>query len=227
MSRLIDISQPVGPGTAVWPGDRPFELEWTLRRDAGDSVDVAAVSLSVHTGTHVDGPRHTGAGPGAGVLPLAPFVGPAVVVDGRPHIHGDPPVVGAGVLDGVDVETGPRVLIRTREGVAVDTFPEPFAALSQALARRLVEEGFVLVGTDAPSVDPVDSETLDSHRVLAEAGIPNVENLDLSGVEPGRYTFIGLPLRLVGTDSSPVRAVLVADRISGAGSQSVAEGSLL
>lgn len=227
MSRLIDISQPVGPGTAVWPGDRPFELEWTLRRDAGDTVDVAAVTLSVHTGTHVDGPQHTGDGPGAGALPLTPFVGPAAVVDGRPHTHGDPPVVGSGVLDGVDVEVAPRVLIRTRDEAAAGTFPEPFAALAPTLARRLVEEGFVLVGTDAPSVDPVDSKTLDSHRVLAEAGVPNVENLDLSGVEPGRYTFIGLPLRLEGADSSPVRAVLVSGQISDSRFRSVGDGSRL
>ena len=209
MPRLIDISQPLGPATAVWPGDRPFELEWTLRRDRGDTVDVAAVSLSVHTGTHVDGPRHTGHGPGAGVLPLQPFYGPAVVVDGRPHVERDPPAVGASVLDGVDAGQTPRVLIRTRDAADPTTFPAPFAALSPGLATALVERGFVLVGTDAPSVDPVDSKELESHRILAEAGIPNVENLALSGVEPGRYTFIGLPLRLEGADSAPVRAVLV------------------
>ncbi|MGK7313280.1 MAG: cyclase family protein [Candidatus Longimicrobiales bacterium M2_2A_002] len=209
MARIIDISQPLGPDTAVWPGDRPFELEWTMRRSRGDSVDVAAIALSVHTGTHVDGPMHTGDGPGAGALPLDPFIGPAAVVDGRPHATGEPPLVGAAALDGVDPELTPRVLIRTRDAVDPAEFPEPFAALAPALARRLVEQGFVLVGTDAPSVDPAASRRLESHRILAEAGIPNVENLVLSGVEAGRYTFVGLPLRLANADSSPVRAVLV------------------
>lgn len=211
MSRFIDISQPLGPATASWPGDRPFALDWTLRRDAGDAVDVAAIALSVHTGTHVDGPRHTGDGPGAGELGLDPFVGPAAVVDGRPFVGGDPPAVAPDVLEGLDPAATPRVLIRTRDHVDPGAFPERVVALSPALARRLVERGFVLVGTDAPSVDPVDSKTLDTHRVLAEAGIPNVENLVLSGVEAGRYTFIALPLRLEGADSSPVRAVLVEE----------------
>ena len=209
MSRLIDISQPLGPDTAVWPGDRPVRLEWTLRRAAGDAVDVAAVSFSVHAGTHVDGPMHTGDGPGAGDLALEPFIGPAVVVDGRPHAAGDPPLVGPTVLDGVDPAATPRLLIRTRDEADFRAFPDPFAALAPALADRIVERGFVLVGTDAPSVDAVDSKTLASHRILAEAGIPNVENLVLSGVVPGRYTFIGLPLRLAEADSAPVRAVLV------------------
>jgi arylformamidase len=207
--RLIDVSQPLGPETAAWPGDRPFTLDWTLRREAGDAVDVAAIALSVHTGTHVDGPMHTGEGPGAGALPPEPFVGPAVVVDGRPFIDGSPPRVGPGVLDGVDPAATPRVLIRTRDAVDPTVFPAEVAALSPALARALVERGFVLVGTDAPSVDPVDSTELETHRILAAGGIPNVENLVLSGVEAGRYVFIALPLRLEGADSSPVRAVLL------------------
>lgn len=207
--KLIDLSQPLGPETAVWPGDRPFAREWTLRRAGGDAVDVAAVALSVHTGTHVDGPRHVMDGPGAGELELSPFIGPATVVDGRPFVSGDPPAVARGVLDGVDPAATPRVLIRTRDAVDPGVFPDPVVALSPALARRLVEDGFVLVGTDAPSVDPVDSRDMESHRILAGAGLPNVENLVLSGVVPGRYTFIGLPLRLTAADSSPIRAVLV------------------
>lgn len=211
MGRVIDLSQPLGRRTAVWPGDRPFELDWTLRRARGDSVDVAAISLSVHTGTHVDGPAHTGPGPGVGALALDAFVGPAVVVDARPFVAGSPPAVSAAALEGLDAGATPRVLLRTRDEIDPARFPDRVAALSPALARRLVEAGFVLVGTDAPSIDPVDSTALEAHRILAEAGIPNVENLALSGVEPGRYTFVGLPLRLEEADSSPVRAVLLRE----------------
>jgi arylformamidase len=184
-------------------------VDWTLRRDRGDSVDVAAVGLSVHTGTHVDGPRHTGDGPAVGALPLEPFVGPAVVVDARSAISGDPPLVGRDVLEGVDLRATPRVLLRTRDAVDPCRFPDRFAALSPAFARALVDRGGVLVGTDAPSVDPVDSTELETHRILVEGGVPNLENLVLTDVAPGRYTLVALPLRLEEADSSPVRAVLV------------------
>lgn len=206
---MIDISQPLGESTACWPGDQPFELEWTMRRDRGDRVNVAAIRTSVHSGTHVDGPAHVLDGPGAGSLPLEAFMGPAVVIDARPFIEGDPPAVGAGSLDGVDAGQVPRILFRTRDEVDAGRFPERVAALSPALARRIVEEGFVLVGTDAASVDPIDSVTMETHRILAEAGVPNMENLVLSGVRAGMYTFIGFPLKLTGADSAPVRAVLV------------------
>ncbi|HSH44828.1 MAG TPA: cyclase family protein [Longimicrobiales bacterium] len=209
-TEIIDISQPLDGRTAPWPGDRPLSVEWTARRDQGAAINLAAVSLSVHTGTHVDGPFHTGEGPVAGDLPLERFIGPAMVLDVRDRVTGDPPLVDASALDGLDVR-GFRVLLRTRETVDPAAFPEPFAALSPALCRRLVELGCVLVGTDAPSVDPVDSNVLESHRVLAEAGIPNVENLVLSGVEPGRYTLVAPPLALREADSAPVRAVLIRD----------------
>jgi arylformamidase len=213
---VIDISQPLGEETAVWPGDQPFELAWSMRRDRGDSVDVATVRMSVHSGTHVDGPRHVADGLGAGELALGPFVGPAVVVDARARVTGDPPLVPPSVLDGLDAGETPRVLLRTRDRIDPEEFPEEFAALDPELARRLVAEGFILVGTDAPSVDPVDSTSLETHRILAAAGVPNVENLVLSGVVPGRYTFIGLPLKLRGADSAPVRAVLLPDEAGGA-----------
>jgi arylformamidase len=205
---VIDITQPLGPETGHWPGDVPFELEWTLRRDRGDSVDVAAIRMSVHTGTHVDGPLHVMSGVTAGELALERFMGPATVVDARPHLSEGGAVL-ASALDGVDRARTPRVLFRTRDEVDPTRFPDAVAALSPALARRLVEAGFVLVGTDAPSVDPLDSKSLEAHRVLAEAGIPNVENLVLSEVAPGEYTFVGLPLRLAGADSAPLRAVLL------------------
>jgi len=56
-----------------------------------------------------------------------------------------------------------------------------------------------------------DSKTLAAHRALAEGGVAILENLVLDDVEPGRYTLVALPLRLVEADSSPVRAVLLED----------------
>jgi arylformamidase len=66
-----------------------------------------------------------------------------------------------------------------------------------------------LIGSDAPSMDDVDSKTLDSHHILADGGVATLENLVLSDVEPGEYTLIALPLKLLDADSAPVRAVLI------------------
>jgi arylformamidase len=202
---IRDISQPIGPGTAVWPGDRAIALDWTLRRDRGDAVNVAALSMSVHAGTHADGPLHfADAGPDAAGLPLDVYVGACRVLDARGR-----PALDAGLLDGVDLDAAPRLLVRTREAVDAARFPAAVAPVLPGLARALGRRGVRLFGTDAPSVDPLDSKTLDGHRALAAAGIAILENLVLDDVPPGVYTLVALPLRLVGADSSPVRAVLL------------------
>lgn len=208
--RILDISQPVGPGTAVWPGDRPFELSWTMRQDRGDSVNVAAVGFTVHIGTHTDGGYHvSGHGSRAGGLPLDAYIGRALVIDARGY-----DALDERVLDDVDVNTFRRLLFRTRERIDPREFPGSFLAPTPGLARRVVAAGVRLIGTDAPSMDDVDSKTLDSHRILADGGVATLENLDLTAVEPGEYTLIALPLKLEEADSAPVRAVLIEGEIA-------------
>jgi len=204
--RIIDLSQPLGTGTAEWPGDAPFRLGWTLRRDRGDSVNAAEIALSVHLGTHADGPAHTGAG-GApiGEAPLERYIGAAVVVHAPGATALEPALVA-----GLDLARTPRVLFRTRApGSDPLAFPRAFPAIAPALARRLVAAGALLVGTDAPSVDPAESTTLETHGILAAGGVAILENLRLDEAPAGEYVLVALPLRLTEADSSPVRAVLL------------------
>lgn len=202
---IRDISQPVDHAIAVWPGDQQYRLTWSMARERGDSVNVAAVTLSAHTGTHVDGPGHFLDGyPGVGQLSLDTFIGPAHVVDAGGRV-----VLEEDLLPAIRDERVERVLFRTRDSVDPGVFPERFAALSPGLARALVAAGVRLVGTDAPSVDLVDSTSLEVHHILGGGGVGILENLVLAEVPPGRYTLVALPLRWLEADSSPVRAVLL------------------
>ena len=208
--RILDISQPLGVATAVWPGDQPFRIEWTLEQARGDSVNVASLTLSAHTGTHTDGGFHVSpTGGRAADLPLAAFVGKALVVDARER------ELDEQILDDVAISNVTRVLFRTRDEIDETAFPASFKSPSEGLARRLVAAGVRLVGSDAPSMDHVDSKTLDTHHILVDAGVAVLENLVLSDVEPGVYTLIALPLKFVEADSSPVRAVLIQGEIEG------------
>jgi arylformamidase len=65
-----------------------------------------------------------------------------------------------------------------------------------------------LVGIDTPSVDLFDSKDLPAHRAFLRCDMAILEGLVLAGVPEGVYELIALPLRLVGFDASPVRAVL-------------------
>lgn len=203
--KVYDITRRVAPTTAVWPGDTPFTARWTARLDRGDTVNLATVELSTHAGTHADAPLHY-ARDGAPVdsVPLLHFVGPCTVV----HIEEVRPIRRDDVA-GIDLDRPGRVLFRTPHSLLPDdAWSDAFAVLEPGLAAHLAARGVVLVGTDAPSVDPVDSTTLDAHHALGAHGIVNLENLLLRGVPPGRYELIALPMRLVGLDAAPVRAIL-------------------
>jgi arylformamidase len=98
--------------------------------------------------------------------------------------------------------------------LATGTFPDPtqfnedFAALEPSLVEFLHERGVRLVGVDTPSVDPFDSKELPAHKTFFKHDLAILEGLVLDGVPDGIYELIALPLRLVGFDASPVRAIL-------------------
>ncbi|MBV9773378.1 MAG: cyclase family protein [Gemmatimonadetes bacterium] len=202
---LYDVTWPVREGIPVWPGDTPCGICWTMLRSQGESVNVAELRMSAHTGTHADGPYHVSdEGIRIGAAPLRAYLGPAVLVDvgerGRIDVELVERVLAAGPVE--------RVLFRTGAWTDPDLFPTGFPAPEPDAARALVRAGVRLVGTDAPSVDPFDSQELETHRVLGEGSVAILENLRLDGVPAGRYELIALPLRLVEADASLVRAVL-------------------
>lgn len=203
--RVLDISRPMRNDTAGWPGDVPFAFNLSWRKAAGASVNVGAITGSVHTATHCDAPFHyDDAGKTVDQLPPETFVGPAWVVDVR----------GAeswqSRLETLDFTATPRVLFRTGGWPDTARFPQSIPVMERTLPAWLAARGVVLIGVDVPSVDDLDSKTLDNHHTLGRAGITIVEGLWLDGAPPGRYEFVGLPLKLVGADGSPLRAVLIA-----------------
>ena len=75
--------------------------------------------------------------------------------------------------------------------------------------RGLLREGGVrLVGTDAPSLDPETSKTMDAHHEILAGDMRILEGLVLDDVPPGEYELIALPLKIAAADASPVRAIL-------------------
>ena len=57
MAKLYDISRAMHAEMAVWPGDPGFELQRTGKIADGSAVNVSALNMGAHTGTHVDALR--------------------------------------------------------------------------------------------------------------------------------------------------------------------------
>ncbi len=206
MSQILDVSVPIREDMPVYDGNPGVHLSRAQSIDDGADANVSRLDLGVHTGTHVDAPLHfLPGGAGAETLPLDILVGPAHVVDAT-TLTGP---IDTGSLERLVLPDGlERLLLKTpnSELWARDDFTREFVRLTGDGARFLVERGVRLVGIDYLSVG--DKE---AHRELLGAGVVAVEGLDFREVDPGSYTLICLPLRLVGSDGAPARAILLRD----------------
>jgi arylformamidase len=201
---LFDISVPLREGMVIYPGDPEVRMERVDSIAAGDPANLTRLDFGVHSGTHVDAPAHfIDGGVAADTLPLDLFLGPCEVVDAT-GVNGE---IGPESLSAL-APGAERILFKTRNSElwARDSFVEDFVTLGTQAARELIDRGVRLVGVDYLSVgDP------DTHRSLLGAGVIAIEGLDLRGVAPGSYRLACLPLRIVGSDGAPARAVLIRD----------------
>jgi arylformamidase len=204
--KIYDISIPIRPGMIVYEGNPGVHLERVDSIPDGAHANISRLDLGVHTGTHVDAPIHFIEGaPGSESVELAPLIGPAFVVDAM-EATAD---LDEQTLAGLNIPRGAeRVLLKTKNGRLWerDTFTRDFIRLTGDGARYLIGRGVRVVGIDFLSIGDAEA-----HRELLGNGVTPVEGLDLREVEPGEYQLVCLPLRLVGSDGAPARAVLIQD----------------
>ena len=201
--RLVDLSQPVGPDTPVYPGDGPVRL--TVLDDS--SMKLSRIDLSLHTGTHMDAPFHFIAGAETiDRVPLERCLCPARLIDLR--------AIGNGEIRREHLETHRAAFGQTSAAVLYTGWSRHWGSaryfrehpcLAADAAQFLVDAGVGLVGVDMPSVDLAPYA---AHHVLLGAGVLIVENLtNLEAIRADRFQLAVLPLKLSGRDGSPVRAV--------------------
>lgn len=201
--RIWDISQTLRPGLPVWPGDTEFGFERTWLMEDGSPVNVGRMTMSTHSGTHGDAPLHYSAtAADIASVDLEPYLGECLVVDAR-GANGAVEIGDLPTLNGVD-----RVLLRTFDSFPRDTWDSSFTAIAPEAIRWLAVQGVRLIGTDAPSVDPQQSKTMEAHRMVLEHDMRILEGLVLDDVPPGRYELIALPLKIAGGDAGLCRAIL-------------------
>jgi len=205
---FLDISLAISPDLPRWPGSALTELNRRRDMRRGDAVNDSTLICGVHIGTHVDAPLHFLAD-GADVthLSLDALIGPAVVA-----ALPDPDAVTADDLEALNLPFDTqRLLLRTRNSEGWQRrdreFRTDFVALTVDAARWIVARGIRLIGVDYLSVQIFRGDP-QTHIALLQAGVVIVEGLNLAEVTPGSYELICLPLKLVGAEGAPARAVL-------------------
>jgi len=208
MPNIYDISMPIVSGGLVYPGNPEISITPQQAISRGAGANVSTISFGSHTGTHVDAPKHFfDDRMGVDALPLHVLMGPAVVV----HMPDDVMAVGADHLRLHELKRHARVLIKTRNSsfIREREFHKDYTYLAPDGAEYLVSLGVKLVGVDYLSVEQFHSGHDRAHRTLLENSVVIVEGLDLSAPPMGPYELAVLPLRLVGLDGAPARAVLI------------------
>ena len=206
---IYDITIPINNDTPVWTGDKEVKIQRDRTIAAGADYNVSLLEMGVHTGTHMDAPYHVmDAGGTVDKIPLEQLIGQAQVVVVPPEIES----IDANFLSSCGLSEGvERVLFKTRNSKFWNDQPlrfrEDFIGVDASGARWLTEQGVILAGIDWFSISPMqDLKT--PHEILLGAGTVILENLDLRKVPAGSYELICLPLKLMGTDGAPVRAIL-------------------
>jgi len=206
-SEWIDVSIPLHNGMVNWPGDAPFHRLETLKIANGDPCNLSQFCSSAHIGTHMDAPRHFLAhGHGMESMPIDATIGPARVIAIQ-----DPDLIRVKELERHHIGPGDRILFKTRNSDHLwktNDFQEQFVHIPQDTAAYLAGLKVRTVGVDYLSVGGYETDSAETHQALLSAGIWLIEGLNLQHVEPGEYELVCLPLKLVGSDGAPARAVL-------------------
>jgi len=212
-ARIFDVTVPLSPDLPVWPGDPDIGVAPVARIAAGDDCNVSALSLSSHSGTHVDPPWHFI--PGGATLdqiPPARWIGPCRVVAIPDAVASIEPEH----LDAAVIPPGTeRVLFKTANSALWRSgklaFDEHYVALTPGAARWVVAHGIRLVGIDYLSIETYADETHETHRTLLGNDVLLIEGLNLTGIVAGEYTLVCLPLKLAGGDGAPARVLLLQE----------------
>jgi arylformamidase len=204
---IFDVTVPMRPDMPLYPGDPPFEFQWARTIAGGSTSNNSRLTLGSHTGTHLDAPLHfiDGAGTVESVPPEA-LVGPCLLVDVGPA-----DLITRQVLEPLPLAGHRRILFRTKNSAWIAReFRQPFVAFSADGARYVADLGPMLIGIDAPSLDPRGTPGHPAHMaILGSRTIRGaIEWLALEGLEPGEYELFCGPLRVVPGEAAPCRVFL-------------------
>lgn len=204
---IYDISLPLTDTTIVYPGNPDISIT-AHHQLPKDSSNISRIDFGSHSGTHIDAPRHADnkAMP-IDKIPLNVFVGPCRVLD---MTHCNDAVRIKDLTRKPGIRSGDRILVKTKNSLrGFDAFYDDYVYLDGDGADFLAGRDIALFGIDYLSVKQRGSKDFRPHTSLLNKNVPIFEGLDLKNVPAGEYYFIGLPLKFIGIDGSPARAVLV------------------
>lgn len=207
----VDLSHPLNrymPRVPFFPEPK-FERLYSI---PDHQLNVTRMDMVVHTGTHVDSPRHFfNDGPAFEDVPIERLSGQGLVWSMRLAQGQD---VDAEHLDGAAsrLQHGDILILDTGSHLTVgSTAYDDHPALTMRAAQWVVDHGVKLLAVDTPTPDvAVKRRTADFdypiHRLLLAHGVLIAEHLtNLSSLSGRRVEVICSALNITGADGAPAR----------------------
>lgn len=202
----IDVSVDLSPQLPTWPGDPALTISKAHNIDKGDAANVTELSLSAHTGTHMDSPYHF-INKGLTMSAWQPefTIGKVKVLEIK-----DEEFVTAAELKGFDIRENDRILFKTFNS-SYEWFTRPFntsfVCFAEDAAAYLAAKKVQTVGIDYLSVGGMNNG-IEVHNHLLGAGIWIIEGLYLGQISAGLFDMICMPVKIKDADGAPCRVLL-------------------
>lgn len=203
---MIDITYPISKNIPKWPGSIGITVTQHLQMPK-EEANLTSIEIDCHLGTHLDAPLHfVHQGKSVDQLDITTLIGKAFVAEIR-----DRKVITISDLEAVVPKNCERLLLKTDNQLYWEQkrieFEKDYSAIDAAAAKWLIDKGIKLVGIDYLSIQRFHDGP-ETHQLLLEAEVVIVETLNLEEVTQGWYELICLPIKVVGVEGAPVRAVL-------------------
>ncbi len=210
---IIDLSYTFQDDMLVYPNNERPVFQW-LSRANSEGYNLTRLTMNVHTGTHVDAPKHfLDNATCIDEVPLERLFGKACIFRYNKKIYGQEITLEEIISSGFELIEGHIFILETgiEKYAESSKYNEIFPFPSKKVIDWLISKKIRSYMTDATSVDPFGSKYSPNHHLLFRADIPIVENLkNLRFIPKDKEFWISaLPLKLKGRDSAPCRAIAI------------------
>jgi arylformamidase len=209
LKEIYDISILIGKEDSCYPGDPPYSREEIYSIQKGAAYNLSTLTLSAHTGTHIDAPAHFL----EGAKTIDRYTAGYFIISAHVVEVNDKESIKPNSLNSLEINRDEALLFKTfnsNSGLSSSgSFSEKYVYMSEAAASLCINLKVRLVGIDYLSIDRYSDDTAPVHRMLLRNDVLILEGIDLKSVPPGRYMLFCPPLKLMGGEASPVRALLL------------------
>lgn len=208
--KIIDLTHTITEDMPVFPGTEQPQLTAVASYEP-DGYRETLIRMCSHVGTHVDSPAHIlKKGQTLDLVPLAQFIGKAIVIDCRHLNSGEPITIKEVMAAGENVKAADFLLFNTGwdKFWGAKEYFDDYPCIDDEVIEFLVNLRFKGIGLDVMGVDPIFDGRLPRHKKLLENNLIIIENLtNLDQCRRGLFNFSCFPLKIANIDGAPVRAV--------------------